>query len=356
MNQSTARTRPPDLGALFMMAPTPFLVFTPDAPRFTILEANDPNLRAMGRGRDELIGRVMFKAFPSNPEDPGNKSVKVLSASLGCALASRVSDALANLKYDIPQPEGGFERRYRTLTNTPALDENGEVVAILHHVEDVTHAAPLRMHEAERELKAERLAKELLVAHEKLASSEGRLRALFEQAAVGMTVADLTGRWTQVNRRMAEMLGHDDPGELVGTSFAELINPEDREGDPELLRALDAGESPTYRRKKRYVRRDGRTIWAAVTVAVVRDAEGQPLYRVAVAEDIGERVAAEARRSFIARLTERLRDLADPVAILETATAMLGERLNVAQVSFGELDESHERPTVERDWTGGRAP
>jgi PAS domain S-box-containing protein len=95
-----------------------------------------------------------------------------------------------------------------------------------------------------------------------------------------MTFVDLSGRWTEVNRRLAEMLGYDDPRELVGAQL--------RRADPSrgtgratgaFLRALDAAGPQSRRREKRFLRRDGGVVWVAVTAAVVRDADGRPLYR-----------------------------------------------------------------------------
>jgi PAS domain S-box-containing protein len=132
--------------------------------------------------------------------------------------------------------------------------------------------------------------------------SEARHRALFEQAAVGVTTADLTGRWTSVNRRLAEILGYDDPRELVGRSYVEVTHPEDLGHDVPLLRALDAGEIPHFQRDKRYVRKNGEPIWVNVTISLVRDPHsGVPRHRVAVIQDIGERKRAEQRSALLAR-------------------------------------------------------
>jgi hypothetical protein len=53
-------------------------------------------------------------------------------------LATRAGDTVAVVKPDAPRPGGEIERRRWSLTNVPALDENGEVAAIVHHAQDVT--------------------------------------------------------------------------------------------------------------------------------------------------------------------------------------------------------------------------
>ncbi len=127
-----------DYRRLFAASPTPLLVLAPDAPRFTIKEANDAYLAATMRTRDALIGRGMFEAFPDNPDDTGATGVANLRASLERALATKRPDAMRVQRYDIPCPEGGFEERWWAPVNTPVLDETGEASGTIHHVTDVT--------------------------------------------------------------------------------------------------------------------------------------------------------------------------------------------------------------------------
>ncbi len=63
---------------------------------------------------------------------------------------------------------------------------------------------------------------------------------------------------------------------------------------------------------------------------------------------------AERRHAFLFALTERLRNLADPLIIMDEATRMLGEHLHVAQVGYGEIDILQEHLIVHRDWNDGR--
>ena len=64
--------------------------------------------------------------------------------------------------------------------------------------------------------------------------------------------------------------------------------------DAEQARRLLAGEVPTYALEKRYVDRDGRTVWVNLTASLVRSQEGDPEYVVAIVEDIHERKRVEA--------------------------------------------------------------
>ncbi|UYZ61241.1 PAS domain-containing protein [Hymenobacter latericus] len=124
--------------SLFAASPAPFVILRPDAPRFTIVEVNDAYLRATMRTREELVGQGMLEAFPDNPADPDIAGVSTLRASLERVLATRQTDTLLDLQYDIARPDGTFEQRWWSPVNAPVLNERGEVVAIIHHVNDVT--------------------------------------------------------------------------------------------------------------------------------------------------------------------------------------------------------------------------
>lgn len=124
--------------SLFQASPAPCLILKPDAPHFTITEVNDAYLTAMMRTRDQMLGRAMFEAFPDNPNDSAATGVHNLRASLERMLTSRRPDVMPVQKYDIVRPDGTFEERWWSPANSPVLDENGEVEAIIHHVSDVT--------------------------------------------------------------------------------------------------------------------------------------------------------------------------------------------------------------------------
>ena len=131
-----------------------------------------------------------------------------------------------------------------------------------------------------------------------LRESEERFRATFEHAAVGAAQVGIDGRWLRVNRRLCEIVGytHD---EMLGMTFADITHPEDLEADLEQTRAMLRGESQTYTMEKRYVRKDGPTVWVNLTVSLVREASGEPRYFIAVVEDISERKRIEEERDLL---------------------------------------------------------
>jgi PAS domain S-box-containing protein len=126
-----------------------------------------------------------------------------------------------------------------------------------------------------------------------LRESEERFRQTFELAASGIAHVDLQGRFARVNRALCGILGYS-AEELAGKTVKEVSYAADRQvTDAERMRMRD-GELESVHFEKRYLRKDGATVWVDLTIALVRDAEGLPLYEIAVFDDITERKQADA--------------------------------------------------------------
>ncbi|MBX3211144.1 MAG: response regulator [Labilithrix sp.] len=128
----------PDFRILFEQSPDVLVVLLPDAPRFTMVAATDARLAATHTTRAGTIGKGLFEVFPDNPEEAGATGANNLRASLERVLATRTADTMAVQKYDIRGPDGTFETKHWSPKNLPVLSPSGEVLYILHRVEDVT--------------------------------------------------------------------------------------------------------------------------------------------------------------------------------------------------------------------------
>lgn len=120
---------------LFESAPGLYLVLLPD---LTITAVSDSYLQATLTKRSAILGRGLFDVFPDNPDDPTATGVSNLHASLNHVLKYKTAHTMAVQKYDIRRPDGTFEEKYWSPLNRPVLNEQGEVVYIIHRVEDVT--------------------------------------------------------------------------------------------------------------------------------------------------------------------------------------------------------------------------
>jgi PAS domain S-box-containing protein len=130
-------------------------------------------------------------------------------------------------------------------------------------------------------------------AESALRQSEERFRRTFELASSGLAQVSLDGYFLRVNPRVCEMFGYA-AVELVGRSVKEVSHPQDRDVADGPRAALLRGERDEARLEKRYLRKDGSVFWASVAIALERDAAGEPLYAIAVLDDITARKQSEA--------------------------------------------------------------
>ena len=128
-----------------------------------------------------------------------------------------------------------------------------------------------------------------------LTAAEARFRAIFEQMGVGVCQASLDGRLTDANPGMCRLLGYR-RADLVGKTFLEITHPDDLGLDLQHYNRLLAGELDSFTIEKRYCHRDGSYVWVALTVCLVRDDQGEPLFSIGVSQDISDRKQEETER------------------------------------------------------------
>ena len=158
------------------------------------------------------------------------------------------------------------------------------------------------------------------MAEAALRESEQRFRNILNNVPIGVIYSDLRGKAKQTNPRFCELIGYSDQ-ELLTLSLADYTHPDDMDQDAELMGQLVRGDLPMYRRHKRYIAKNGATVWVQATVSLLRYADGKPRSVVGVVEDITEhlkleeaeraREAAEAsnraKSEFLSRMSHELR-------------------------------------------------
>jgi len=145
-----------------------------------------------------------------------------------------------------------------------------------------------------------------------LRESEERFRAAFEQAGVGMALRGIdprNSRWLRVNQKLCDILGYTKE-ELLQLTSVEVTPPEDRHLAIDYNEKLLSGEIASYSREKRYLRKDGSSVWTNISLAAVRGLDGRPSHVISVIEDITERKRAERELKRKAELTQLLEALA----------------------------------------------
>ncbi len=151
------------------------LIIDIDAPHYTMLDVNNAYLSATNTTREDLIGKPVFGVFPGNPTDNVSKNIERTIFSFEQTIKNKVPYIMSNYRYDIPIPgTDQFEERYWTTSNTPVLNEDGEVIYFIHSPLNVTELYKL----SEREK----------AGIEALKHQEEMLHNTFMQAPVGIGI------------------------------------------------------------------------------------------------------------------------------------------------------------------------
>jgi len=137
------------------------------------------------------------------------------------------------------------------------------------------------------------------VALEKLRESEERFSSTMELAAIGIAHVGDAGRFLYVNPQLCEMLNYTEQ-ELLAMTVKDISHPGDVDATEEEHAKLRAGQIKAFKTEKRYLRKDGSSVWVGMTVAVKRDRLGEPQYELSVVEDISGRKGAEERIQYLA--------------------------------------------------------
>ena len=191
-------------------------------------------------------------------------------------LDSAVKRAMAggepyDLELDLRRPDGS--QRWVRAMGSPVRDAQGRVVRINGTAQDIT----ARKHAADA-----------------LRDSEERFRTAFESAAIGMGLLDLDGHWIRVNHSLCRIVGYS-AEELLTLDFQSISHPGDIEAALDFGRQMLDGSISSFHREKRYLHKQGRVVWVFLSVSMVRDGNGRPLYAIAQVQDITERKEAERK-------------------------------------------------------------
>ncbi|MGA3243721.1 MAG: PAS domain S-box protein [Bacteroidota bacterium] len=131
-----------------------------------------------------------------------------------------------------------------------------------------------------------------VMVEQTLRNSVEQFRQVFEEGPVGMMLVKLDGEILKVNNAFCAMVGYPE-ADLRRSTFDGVTHPEDVGKDVERIQLLAKGEISNYKTEKRFITRKGDVIWGLLTVSVVREADGTPMYGVRIIEDITARKRGE---------------------------------------------------------------
>jgi len=134
--------------------------------------------------------------------------------------------------------------------------------------------------------------KALIEAKAKVEENESRLRNYFQLGLFGMAITSIDKQWIEVNETICNFLGYTKE-ELLKKSWIEFTHPDDVEIDLSHFDKVIKGETNGYKLEKRFIRKNGETIYTELEVQCLRDEKRNVKYFLALINDITERKIAE---------------------------------------------------------------
>ena len=129
-------------------------------------------------------------------------------------------------------------------------------------------------------------------AEQALRKSEERWRSVFENSAIGVALTDLNGRFLATNHVYQTIVGYTEQ-ELGALCFLDVTHEDYREANWALITELLEGKRQQFQIEKKYLRKDGSSIWVSNNVSLVPGTERVPRFIMALSEDITQRKRAE---------------------------------------------------------------
>ncbi|OQY57632.1 MAG: hypothetical protein B6245_16045 [Desulfobacteraceae bacterium 4572_88] len=256
-----------------------------------------------GKTREQLIGKKFMPLIHEQDRETVSRAIaKVHSPPYSSHVEERV------------MVKDGW--RWQAWRNTGILDENGCVTAITAIGRDITD----RKH-----------------AEDSLRKSEELFSSQFEVANIGLAITSPDKGWIRANKTLCEILGYSEE-ELKGKTWSEMTHPDDLESDTKMFEKVMSGEIDTYELDKRFVRKDGNSIYIHLTVGCVRNPDKTVNYFIASKEDITARkqaaAALQSRKTFLDRVIDQ-----SPFAIWISDAEGTLQRANPALKKFLNLTD-----------------
>lgn len=291
--------------ALHVVADPIFLFEVEEGPRFRCVMVNRAGLEATGFSEEDVIGKTLAEIVPEK------------EAALSAERFEEVIWARKSLHSErtIDLPAGDsltFE-----IATSPIFSEEGHC----------THIVTLS-----------RDASTVRATERALGEAEGRYRNLYEQAPIAYYSMNGDGFIEMCNERGAEMLGYT-RDQLIGRPLHDLFtdSPSVQAKARQVIERFKAGQEIRGKELEMSTR-DGRLVWARLSMTAIRDSQGKIVAGRSTAEDITELIRIEEELRASNRQLEEFasiaaHDLSEPLRKIQ----FFGDRL--LKTAAGDLDE-----------------
>jgi diguanylate cyclase (GGDEF)-like protein/PAS domain S-box-containing protein len=175
--------------------------------------------------------------------------------------------------------------------STEELDTLNDLAALVSHEIQLRETTALARHQVERSQAA-------------IESSGARFRAIFERAAVGISLVGKDNRWIDINDALCNILGYSRE-ELEQLTFWDLVHPDDLADMRRLSVQLQRGEIESIHQERRVLNKEGRAVWLRYSISRLEGHDGKTDNVVGIFIDIQARKEAEQALAMLRQSLER---------------------------------------------------
>ncbi|MFD3001854.1 PAS domain S-box protein [Pontibacter toksunensis] len=279
-------------------APDAYLILTPD---LRIVLATDAYLTARQCQREELVGKYISDVFPDTPESSLDYFIKSLRASFDKVLGSKKMDQMVLQHYDAHQTTylaEGLEEKHWIPSNTPVLNEAGEIMYIIHKLTDVTDLFQSKATEKKLLLQQHALKdklEQLRDVEQKLKDAQQRLEETQTLGHIGSFEATFPYDDIRWSDELFRIHGLEPQSEkILFETCASFVHPDDREAFDKTLAAYYT-EQKELNFIYRIVRSDEAVRVLHVIGRIVYTLSGKAHKVHGTIQDITEQVKAEQK-------------------------------------------------------------
>ncbi|MFP4555828.1 MAG: PAS domain S-box protein [Bacteroidales bacterium] len=237
----------------------PVGVFMVESPSGKPIVVNKFAKELLGRGiLPKVSSKNMSQAYKAykqktNTQYPTNE-MPIIKGMNG--LSSHVDDL------EVKHPDGS--RVLLEIFGSPVFDQKGNVWASLVTFFDIT----------QRKL-----------SEQALRESETTLRAIFDIANIGISITNVSGKYVMFNKWWSNYLGYE-TDDLYNLTNIDITHPDDKEESKVNFKEVVRGKKDNYCIEKRFIRKNGDTLWATLSVSSIKNSKGEVEYMICMVNDI----------------------------------------------------------------------
>ncbi len=151
-----------------------------------------------------------------------------------------------------------------------------------------------------------------------LKESENRFRKIFEESPFSILMTGKDFGIIRANSSFCQFIGYTEE-ELRPLTFRNFTHQEYISNDEISLLKLTAGEIPMYQTEKKYIRKDGSTIWGSTTVSIIRNKMDEVQFYLVMIEDITtQKKAASELDNSLSLLRATLESTEDGMLVVDS--------------------------------------